>query len=154
SLEAKEGLALINGTQLMASLGTLCLLEAERLAVAADVAGAMSLEALKGSSRPFDERLPFLRPHPGQRTVAKNLPALRAERRRAAREPGALDGPDAVPRGGLRLALRLHDRAGHERVARVREQGALPSGERGFDTVVGRQRRSRVDGQREREEAP
>lgn len=79
SLEAKEGLALINGTQYMASLGTLALLEAERLCVAADVAGAMSLEALKGSSRPFDERLHVARPHPGQTTVAKNLRALLAD---------------------------------------------------------------------------
>jgi histidine ammonia-lyase len=78
-LQAKEGLALINGTQLMASLGTLALLEAERLAVAADVAGAMSLEALKGSSRPFDERLHVVRPHPGQRVVAANLRTLLAD---------------------------------------------------------------------------
>ncbi|MBX3187361.1 MAG: histidine ammonia-lyase [Labilithrix sp.] len=79
TLEAKEGLALINGTQLMASLGTLSLLHAERLCVAADVAGAMSLEALKGSTRPFDERLHQARPHPGQAVVAKNLRALLAD---------------------------------------------------------------------------
>ena len=78
-LEAKEGLALINGTQLMASLGTLALLDAERLSVAADVAGAMSLEALKGSARPFDERLHAARPHPGQAAVAKNFRALLAD---------------------------------------------------------------------------
>ncbi len=78
-LQAKEGLALINGTQYMASLGTLALLEAERLCVAADVAGAMSLEALKGSSRPFDERLHAARPHPGQAIVAANLRALLAD---------------------------------------------------------------------------
>jgi histidine ammonia-lyase len=78
-LEAKEGLALINGTQYMASLGTLALLEAERLAVAADIAGAMSLEALKGTNRPFDERLHDARPHPGQKAVAKNLRALLTE---------------------------------------------------------------------------
>jgi histidine ammonia-lyase len=78
-LEAKEGLALINGTQFMASLGTLALLEAERLATVADVAGAMSLEALKGSSRPFDPRLQSARPHPGQAEVATNLRALLAE---------------------------------------------------------------------------
>jgi histidine ammonia-lyase len=78
-LEAKEGLALINGTQLMASLGTLALLEAERLCTAADVAGAMSLEALKGTSRPFDDRLQRARPHPGQAVVAKNLRALLAD---------------------------------------------------------------------------
>jgi histidine ammonia-lyase len=79
ALEAKEGLALINGTQFMASLGTLALLDAERLCVAADVAGAMSLEALKGSARPFDERLHAARPHPGQIRVAGNLRALLTE---------------------------------------------------------------------------
>jgi histidine ammonia-lyase len=72
-LESKEGLALINGTQYMAGLGALYLLEASRLATLADVAGAMSLEALKGSQRPFDERLMKLRPHPGQAESASNL---------------------------------------------------------------------------------
>ena len=79
TLEAKEGLALINGTQMMASVGTLAVLDAERLCTAADVAGAMSLEALKGSSRPFDERLQAARPHPGQAACAKNLRALLAD---------------------------------------------------------------------------
>jgi histidine ammonia-lyase len=79
TLEAKEGLALINGTQYMASLGTLALLDAERLCRVADVAGAMSLEALKGSSRPFDERLHAARPHPGQAAVASNMRALLAQ---------------------------------------------------------------------------
>jgi len=79
ALEAKEGLALINGTQLMASIGTLALLDAERLSQAADVAGAMSLEALKGSARPFDDRLHAARPHPGQAVVAKNFRALLAD---------------------------------------------------------------------------
>jgi histidine ammonia-lyase len=79
ALEAKEGLALINGTQYMAALGTLALLDAERLSVVADVAGAMSLEALKGSGRPFDERLHAARPHPGQCVVARNMRALLAE---------------------------------------------------------------------------
>ncbi len=72
-LEAKEGLALINGTQYMAGLGALSLLEASRLATLGDVAGAMSLEALKGSQRPFEERLMQLRPHPGQAESAANL---------------------------------------------------------------------------------
>lgn len=75
-LDAKEGLALINGTQMMASVGTLAVLDAERLCTAADVAGAMSLEALKGSSRPFDARLQAARPHPGQAACADNLRAL------------------------------------------------------------------------------
>ena len=79
ALEAKEGLALINGTQYMASLGTLAVLDALRLCTIADVAGAMSLEALKGSARPFDARLQAARPHPGQAVVAGNLRALLAE---------------------------------------------------------------------------
>jgi len=78
-LAAKEGLALINGTQYMTALGALALLDAERLCVVADIAGAMSLEALKGSSRPFDERLHASRPHPGQAVVARNMRALLAD---------------------------------------------------------------------------
>ncbi|MET0596078.1 MAG: histidine ammonia-lyase, partial [Polyangiaceae bacterium] len=75
-LEAKEGLSLINGTQYMAGLGALALLDAARLATLGDIAGAMSLEALKGSQRPFDERLMNVRPHPGQRESAQNLRRL------------------------------------------------------------------------------
>ncbi|HEX3771771.1 MAG TPA: histidine ammonia-lyase [Polyangiaceae bacterium] len=79
ALEAKEGLSLINGTQFMAGAGALALLDAEGLCRVADVAGAMSVEALKGSSRPFDERLQIARPHPGQAVVAANLRAMLAE---------------------------------------------------------------------------
>jgi histidine ammonia-lyase len=75
-LQAKEGLSLINGTQFMTSYGALALLDAAALATTADVAGAMSLDALKGSERPFDERLMRLRPHPGQALVAENLRRL------------------------------------------------------------------------------
>ena len=76
TLGAKEGLALINGTQVMTAIGALGVLRAERLAAAADVIGAMSLEAFHGSERVFDRRLNELRPHPGQMRVAKNLRAL------------------------------------------------------------------------------
>ncbi len=79
ALEAKEGLSLINGTQYMAALGTLALLDSERLCTVADIAGAMSVEALKGSALPFDERLQSARPHPGQAAVARNMRALLAE---------------------------------------------------------------------------
>ncbi len=75
-LAAKEGLALINGTQFMTGLGALALMDAKRLATVADIAGAMSLEALEGSKRPFDERLMHLRPHPGQALSAANLRAM------------------------------------------------------------------------------
>ncbi|HEU4404901.1 MAG TPA: histidine ammonia-lyase [Polyangiaceae bacterium] len=73
ALEAKEGLSLINGTQYMAALGALAVNEARRLCAVADVAGAMSLEASRGSARPFDERVVGLRPHPGALACAKNL---------------------------------------------------------------------------------
>jgi histidine ammonia-lyase len=79
ALETKEGLALLNGTHLMAGLGTLAVLDALRLARLADVAGAMSLEALMGTNAAFDARIHALRPHPGQQTVAANLRALTAE---------------------------------------------------------------------------
>src|SRR5437899_2297375 len=55
-LEAKEGLALLNGTQAMHAVGGLSMLRAKRLAHVADVAGAMSLEALKGTPAAFDPR--------------------------------------------------------------------------------------------------
>ena len=72
-LEAKEGLALLNGTQTMHAVGGLALLRAERLARLADIAGAMSLESLKGTPAAFDSRLQDARPHPGQKAVAEHL---------------------------------------------------------------------------------
>src|SRR6266536_1533719 len=75
-LEAKEGLALLNGTQAMHAVGGLSILSAQRLAHVADVAGAMSLEALKGTPAAFDPRLQEARPHPGQRAVANHLLSL------------------------------------------------------------------------------
>ena len=75
-LEAKEGLALLNGTQAMHAVGGLALLRAQRLARVADVAGAMSLEALKGTPAAFDLRLQNARPHPGQKAVAEHLLSL------------------------------------------------------------------------------
>src|SRR5438093_1543080 len=75
-LEAKEGLALLNGTQAMHAVGGLALLRAQRLARVADVSGAMSLEALKGTPVAFDLRLQEARPHPGQKAVAEHLLSL------------------------------------------------------------------------------
>src|SRR6266516_8076993 len=72
-LEAKEGLALLNGTQGMHAVGGLALLRAKRLSRLADVSGAMSLEALKGTPAAFDARLQDARPHAGQRAAAKHL---------------------------------------------------------------------------------
>ena len=78
ALEAKEGLALINGTQLMTALGGLALAELERLARAADVIGALTLDALKGTDVAFDPRIHAERPHPGQAASARNLRRLLA----------------------------------------------------------------------------
>ena len=75
-LEAKEGLALINGTQASAAVAALALLGAERLARAADIAAALSIDGLRGSWHPFEARLHDPRPHPGQRTSADNLVRL------------------------------------------------------------------------------
>jgi histidine ammonia-lyase len=72
-LEAKEGLALLNGTQAMHAVGALALFRARRLSRLADVSGAMSLEALKGTPAAFDARLQDARPHAGQRAAAKHL---------------------------------------------------------------------------------
>ena len=77
-LEAKEGLALINGTQLMTAVTGLALAEAWRLARTADVAGAMTLDALKGTDVAFDPRIHAARPHPGQAASARNLAKLLA----------------------------------------------------------------------------
>jgi histidine ammonia-lyase len=75
-LEAKEGLALLNGTQGMHAVGGLALLRAKCLTRVADVAGAMSLEALRGTPAAFDSRLQDARPHPGQKAVAEHLLSL------------------------------------------------------------------------------
>ena len=65
-LAAKEGLALTNGTALMSALGSLAVVEAENIALAANVAGALSLEALNGTLWAFDPRIHAARPHPRQ----------------------------------------------------------------------------------------
>jgi histidine ammonia-lyase len=77
-LEPKEGLALVNGTQAMTSLLALVLADARTLLRVADLSAAMSVEALKGSHRPFEEAVTTLRPHPGAAEVAGNLRRLLA----------------------------------------------------------------------------
>jgi histidine ammonia-lyase len=78
-LAAKEGLALVNGTQAMSAVGTLALLRAERLARVADVAGAMTVEALLGSHRPFAGSMQRVRGQPGQIAAAAHLRRLLAD---------------------------------------------------------------------------
>jgi histidine ammonia-lyase len=76
SLQAKEGVALLNGTSLMTAIGCLAADRAWQLLQTADVAAALSLEALNGTTRAFDARLHALRPHPGQIACAAHLRAL------------------------------------------------------------------------------
>lgn len=79
TLEAGEGLALINGTQVMTAIGALVVHDAVRLAKLADVACAMSLEVLMGSRSEFDPRIHEVRPHPGQIASARNILRLTAD---------------------------------------------------------------------------
>ncbi|MGD8426115.1 MAG: histidine ammonia-lyase [Balneolaceae bacterium] len=72
-LQPKDGLSLINGTQLMSAYGAYVLEKALSLMKAADLIAAMSLEALQGSIKPFDERIHQIRPHKGQQEVAQNV---------------------------------------------------------------------------------
>ncbi len=72
-LQAKEGLALINGTQAMTGVGALSWLDLYRLARIADAAGALSVDVLRGTDDAFDERIVKVRPHSGAITVARNL---------------------------------------------------------------------------------
>ncbi len=77
-LAAKDGLALLNGTQMMTAIGTLSLLQAEGLMNAAEAAGAMTIEAVKGSQKPFDARIADARPHRGHKESAAAIRKLLA----------------------------------------------------------------------------
>src|SRR5690242_609599 len=79
TLAAKEGLALINGTQQMTAIGALAVHDATVLLETAEVAAATSLEALRGTDTPFDPRIQAVRPHPGHARVAGRMRALLAE---------------------------------------------------------------------------
>jgi histidine ammonia-lyase len=75
-LEAKEGLALVNGTQAMAAIGSLAIMQAEQIVDLADLSAALTLETLYGTAKASDPRLHAVRPHAGQRHVAARLMAL------------------------------------------------------------------------------
>lgn len=75
-LEFKEGIALNNGTQLMTAIAALTISDAEELVKTAEVAAALTLEALLGVSDAFDERIHMVRPHRGQAITAKNIREL------------------------------------------------------------------------------
>src|SRR5215467_8638030 len=78
-LAPKEGLSLVNGTEPMQALLAFSIIDADMLVRAADLACALSIEALLGHARPYDERVQVLRPHPGQLDSAANLRALLAD---------------------------------------------------------------------------
>ncbi len=93
ALKAKEGLALINGTCGLTAIGALASVRAGRLVKLADVASAMTLEALRGSVVPFDPRLQAVRPHPGQVATADNLRRLAPGLRDQPLPPGLRQDP-------------------------------------------------------------
>lgn len=105
TLEAKEGLSLVNGTQGMLALGLLALQRAEILVDTADVAGALSLDALRGSPAAFDERLHRARPHAGQQVSARHL--LRLNHGSAIRESHR-DCPRVQDAYSLRCMPQVH----------------------------------------------
>jgi histidine ammonia-lyase len=107
-LEAKEGLALINGTQMMTAVGVLSLLEAENASKAADIAGAQALEALRGTRTPYLEITHKLRQHPGQMATARNLLRLLEESEILASHEGCGKVQDAY---SLRCAPQVHGAA-------------------------------------------
>jgi histidine ammonia-lyase len=123
-LDAKEGLSLLNGTQAMLALLALALREAEILADTADVAAALSLDALRGSPAAFDERLSRARPYPGHAASAQNLTRLnrgsqiRESHRSAERDPRIQDAYS------LRCIPQVHG-AVRDAIAQVRETAAV-----------------------------
>jgi histidine ammonia-lyase len=104
-LEAKEGLALLNGTQVSTALLADAVLAARRLARVADVACAFTLEAYKGTDRAFDARIHALRGHPGQQVAAANLRRLLAG---SAILPGHADCARVQDPYSLRCAPQVH----------------------------------------------
>jgi histidine ammonia-lyase len=108
-LEAKEGLALLNGTQAMHAVGGLALHRAISLTRVADVAGAMSLEALKGTPAAFDARIHDARPHSGQRAVAAHL--LELLRGSEIRESHLTNDPRVQDAYSLRCMPQVHGAA-------------------------------------------
>ena len=108
-LEAKEGLALLNGTQAMHAVGGLSILRAKRLSRVADVSGAMSVEALTGTPAAFDPRLHEARPHPGQKAVAKHL--LSIMEGSEIRESHRADDPRVQDAYSLRCMPQVHGAA-------------------------------------------
>ena len=124
-LAAKEGLALLNGTQGMVAVGSLSLLRAERVAKLADLAGAMSLEALRGTPVAFDARIHSARPHPGQLASAAHLREILRDS--AIRESHLYDDPRVQDAYCLRCMPQVHG-AVRNALAHARETVEIESG--------------------------
>ncbi len=107
-LEAKEGLALINGTQMMTAVGVLSLVEAENISKAADIACAQAVEALRGTRTPYLDITHRVRPHPGQVATARNLLRLLDDSEIMASHEGCGKVQDAY---SLRCAPQVHGAA-------------------------------------------
>jgi len=125
-LEAKEGLALLNGTQVSTALLADAALAARRLARAADIACALTLEAYKGTAAAFDARIHALRGHPGQQHTAANLRRLLED---SAILPGHKDCGRVQDPYSLRCAPQVHgasrDALGHVESVLLRELHAV-----------------------------
>lgn len=106
-LKAKEGLSMINGCQVMTSVGLLALKRAQNLALLADLSGAMTLEGLRGSRKPFDPLIAATRPHPGEFKTAKNLLKFMGETSPIA-ESHAVDDPRVQDAYSLRCMPAVH----------------------------------------------
>ncbi|HEX5236019.1 MAG TPA: histidine ammonia-lyase [Silvibacterium sp.] len=124
-LAAKEGLALLNGTQAMAGVGALCLARAWRVIELFDLAGAMSLEALRGTPAAFDARIHAARPHPGQIAAAEHLRNLLADSE--IRESHRHDDPRVQDAYCLRCMPQVHG-AARGALAHVREVIEIEAG--------------------------
>ena len=105
-LSAKEGLALLNGTQAMQSVGGLALLASERVYRASNLACASSLDALTGTPSPYDEAISRLKPHPGQISAARSLRRLLAGSE--IRKSHIVDDPRVQDAYSLRCAPQVH----------------------------------------------
>ncbi len=116
-LAEKEGLALLNGTQAMQSIGGLSLLAAERVWRAANLACATSLEALTGTPAPYDDAIQRLKPHPGQILAARELRRLLAGSE--IRRSHIIDDPRVQDSYSLRCAPQVHG-AVYDRLSEAR----------------------------------
>jgi len=124
ALEAKEGLALLNGTQAMLALLTLSLREAEIAADTADVATALSLDALRGSPTAFDARISQVRPFGGQEIVASNLRKLARGSEIRESHRSAIVDPRVQDPYSLRCAPQVHG-AARDALAQARAIAAI-----------------------------